>query len=155
VTIPNIPADPVIIYRIDTGEIVSTGGIQFIPELKDQQIAAAISPWGAEEYALIEGESDPETQYVIPTNQGPLIAHRPSLIVSVNKSIIIANGTDAAILTGLPSPCEIIQDSGEPEEQRVIVTGGGFLFTAENPGVYKFKIERFPFLPLELEFTAT
>jgi hypothetical protein len=149
---------PIAIYDIQTGEIKSTGGIQFDVDLKAAQIFAALTPWGGSEVcSLYEGLEDisAESSYVTILDGIPSITPRPPLRVSQNKTEVVANGTDSITLRGLPDPCEMVQDPGEPEESRVTVEGGGFVFTAETPGVYRFRIERFPFVPLDLEFTAT
>ena len=148
----------VTIYRRDTGEIVQYSA--FSCEDGDHiheadNINARLDFFGHETHSVITEPCDRFSEYVVQSDNGPMIVPRPTLRISVDKTAIVANGTDAATIRGLPSPCEMIQDPGEPEEQRVNVTGGGFVFTAENPGTYQFRIERFPFLPLNLEFTAT
>ena len=87
----------------------------------------------------------------------PVIVRRQNMRVSVKdgKKTLVANGTDTVELTGLPNPCTIVQDPGEPEETSHEVTGGGFVFSAETPGKYQFRVDRFPFLPFSIEFTAT
>jgi hypothetical protein len=35
------------------------------------------------------------------------------------------------------------------------VSGGGFVFIADDPGVYSVEVSRWPFLPFLIEFTAT
>jgi len=148
----------VTIYRKDTGEIVqhsifSCEDGDYFHEADN--INARLDFFGSETHGIITEESDRFSQYVLFSNGMPLIMSRPSLRVFVSKISLIANGSDSIILSGLPIPCEMVQDPDEPEEQRVTVYGGGFIFTAENPGKYQFRIERFPFLPLDLEFTAT
>lgn len=157
-TINNLPTDPVAIYRIETGEIVSVGGIQFVPEFKEQQISAAIAPWGADSHALVEGEASADSHYVSVLDEQATVTDRPELIVIIedDKTTIQADGVDETTLTGLPNPCEIILDAPDPtvETQRIEVTGGGFIFSAETPGVYTIEVIRFPFLPWKVEITA-
>jgi hypothetical protein len=148
----------VTIYRKDTGEIVQYSS--FSCEDGDyfheaDNINARLDFFGSETHGVLTEVSDKLSEYIVPSNDGPVIQSRPALRVVVNKTTLVANGTDSIVLSGLPIPCEMIQDPGEPEEERVTITGGGFIFTAENPGKYQFRIERFPFLPLDLEFTAT
>lgn len=149
------------VYDLLTGEIISTGGIQFDDDLKEVQIAAALAPWGVETCGLYEGmaEASKETQYVAVLDGVPALVDKPELLVFIenDKTTILADGVDETTLTGLPDPCEIIIDDPDPtvETQVVEVTGGGFVFTAEDPGVYSIEVVRFPFLPWIVEITAT
>lgn len=148
----------VTIYRKDTGEIVQYSAFScedgdYVHEADN--INARLDFFGHETHAIIAEPCDRFSEYVVSTSNGPIFAPRPTLRLNVSKTTIVANGVDSSTIKGLPSPCEIIQDPGDPEEQKITVTGGAFIFTAENPGTYHFRIEWFPFLPLDLEFTAT
>lgn len=143
------------VYRKDTGEIVQTGMFSCDDDFVDMNFAARINFYGGETHDVIDTAADPNTQYVASLNGEPILTSRPILRVSVTKTTLLADGTDTIVLSGLPAPCEVVQDPGEPEEERITVQGGGFVFSAETPGKYQFRIERFPFLPLNLEFTAT
>jgi hypothetical protein len=132
--------------------------MQFDAGFDEIQISAALAPWGGPESCGVymgSGDSSKEANYIVPVDGVPSIIPRPILRVSLSKTEVVANGIDSITLRGLPDPCEMIQDPGELEESRVTVEGGGFVFTAETPGTYRFRIERFPFVPLDLEFTAT
>jgi hypothetical protein len=145
------------IYKKHTGEIVQCSYFDCPDDI--EQVARSFYGrlifFGSEDHDFIESESDPSIHYVVISQGEASIFPRPNLQVSANKTTLISNGVDSVTLGGLPNPCEVVQDPGEPEEERITVTGGGFVFTAENPGKYQFRIERFPFLPLDLEFTAT
>jgi hypothetical protein len=148
----------VTIYRRDTGKIVqysafSCGDGDHIHEADN--INARLDFFGSEEHSWVDSPSDIFLEYVLSVNGVPIVTPRPNLRVKVNKTTLVADGVDSITLSGLPIPCEMVQDPGEPEEQQFTVTEGGFVFTAEDPGKYQFRIERFPFLPLDLEFTAT
>jgi hypothetical protein len=148
---------PVTLYRTDTGEIVSTGGILLIAEFRDTQISAALAPWGSDSHALLEVASHPDTQYVQVLDGIDTVIDKPELAVMIDKTEILADGDDAAILTGLPNPCVIILDDPDPTVETTMteVFGGGFEFAAATPGVYTLEVRRFPFLPWHAEITAT
>jgi hypothetical protein len=147
---------PISIYDVRTGEIVATGGILLLPDFRDQQIAAALAPWGDTSHALVEADSDPGTQYIQTLNGIATVVAKPELAVSIDKFEILADGIDIATLTGLPDPCEIIIDDPDPtvETMTAEVSGGGFEFAAETPGVYTIEVRRFPFLPWSVQIVA-
>jgi hypothetical protein len=47
-------------------------------------------------------------------------------------------------------------DDSDPgvETQTFAVEGGGFVFSADDPGVYTVEVRRWPFVPFKVEFTA-
>lgn len=146
------------IYKISTGEIVSSGGVMFDPDQKQNQIACALAPWGSETHALVESGSDAATQYVQVLAGVPTVVDKTPIQVALDKTTIMADGADIATLSGLPDPCSILIDDTDPltETTTVNVTGGGFTFSTEDPGTYTFEVRgRFPFLPLKVEITAT
>lgn len=151
---------PIAVYDLQTGEIKSTGGIQFDADMKDVQINAALAPWGGFEVCgLYEGveTASPETQYIAVLDGVAVLADRSPLIVEVDKTTLVADGIDSITLTGLPDPCDIIIDDPDPlvETSEETVTGGGFVFVADDPGVYTVEVRRWPFLSFKIEFTAT
>lgn len=148
------------IYKKATGEIVQYSyfdcpdDIEFIAKNHYGRLLF----FGVEEYDFVDAKSDPATQYVAILDGQQIVAERPDLVVFVenDKTTIQADGVDETTLTGLPDPCEIIIDDPDPtvETQRIEVAGGGFIFAAENPGVYTIEVIRFPFLPWKVEITA-
>jgi hypothetical protein len=76
---------------------------------------------------------------------------RPEFQFVYNGLQITANGEDTFIMTNLPAlPCKItIEDIGEFE-----TSDGEFGFPTSIPGIYKIKIECFPYITKELEVTA-
>jgi hypothetical protein len=143
------------VFNKHTGKIVQSGAFSCDEDFVDMNFAVKVDFYGGADHDVIDAPADDLANYVVMVDNVPSIVPRPILRVSLNKTEIVANGTDSITLRGLPDPCEMVQDPGEPEESRVTVEGGGFVFTAETPGVYRFRIERFPFVPLDLEFTAT
>lgn len=148
---------PTVIYAVDTGEIKSTGGIDFYEGFEELQMAAAAAPWGAETHAVAMGDGTPEGHYVATLDGVRVVAERSPLIVEVDKTTLVADGIDSITLTGLPDPCDIVIDDPDPlvETSEETVTGGGFVFVADDPGVYTVEVRRWPFLPFKIEFTAT
>ena len=150
-------ATPTVIYRKSTGEIISTGGVQFEDGHRDAQIAAALAPWG-DDYAITEGVGNADLDYIAIIDEQAIVAERSPLIVYTegNKVTLAADGEDSIVLTGLPNPCEIIIDDPDPdvETEIISVSGGGFVFMADDPGVYTVEVRRWPFLPFKIEFTA-
>ena len=145
------------IFNKSTGEIVQYSYFDCPDDVEQvgRNHYARLLMWGIDTHDFIEEFSSPSTHYVVFELGVWKIIPKPPLRVIANKLTLVANGTDSITLTGLPNPCSVISDPEEPEEERMTVDGGGFIFTAENPGKYRFRIERFPFLPLDLEFTAT
>lgn len=147
------------IYKISTGEIVETGYFACHEEDVEINFAFKADMWGGNDYDVVDAPADPQTQYVAIIDNREIVADRPELIVDIqnDKRTLVADGEDNIILTGLPDPCEIIIDASDPdvETETVTVTGGGFVFIADDPGIYTVEVRRWPFLPFEIEFTAT
>lgn len=61
-----------------------------------------------------------------------------------DKTEIRADGTDMAVLDGLPDPCTVVID-GQPHT----VTGGRLELTAAYKGTYCVEINQFPLMPYE------
>lgn len=149
------------IYRKDTGQIVQYSFFSCADDI--EQIArnhyGRLMFFGAEDHDFIDAPSDPAKHYVVTLGEEKVIAERPDLVVFVedDKTTIQAGGEDETTLTGLPDPCEIFLDDPDPtvETQRIEVTGGGFIFSADDPGVYTIEVRRWPFMPFAIEITAT
>ena len=149
------------VYRKDTGEIVQYSNFMCGEDIEQisRNFFGRLQFFGATDHDYVEFPSDPETDYVAVMGEQVVIAQRPELIVFVedDKLEIRAGGEDSTTLTGLPDPCQIIVDDPDPavETQTYDVTGGGFIFEADDPGVYTIEVRRFPFLPFKIEITAT
>lgn len=147
-----------IIWKTDTGEIVSSPRYAVSDEFKEAMLLSALAPFG-DDYSAMEttAQVDPASHHIHTVRGVPEVAARPAMriLIKNGKTTLVANGVDTVELTGLPNPCTIVQDPGEPEETSYEVTGGGFVFSAETPGKYQFRVDRFPFLPFSVEFTAT
>jgi hypothetical protein len=74
---------------------------------------------------------------------------RPEAPTEPNKLTIIANGDDLFILTGLPIPCTVTVDNNTYE-----IDDGEFGFPTTISGIYKVKVESFPYITKEWEVIA-
>lgn len=145
------------VYRKDTGQIVSTGLLSCEDEVLDINFALRADQFGGADHDIIDAPADPELTYVVMMAGEAGLADRPALQVTLDKTEIAADGEDVATLTGLPNPCSIIIDDTDPLTETTVaeVTGGGFEFVTQDPGVYTFEVRgRFPFLPLKFTVTA-
>lgn len=151
----------VTVFKTATGEVVSStrhtsdGDENF----KALVIANILTTWG-DGYGVAEGDANPTDEFYVQfLDETAIIVRKPDLIVHVedDKTTIESGGEDYTTLTGLPDPCTIIIDDPDPgvATQEIEVTGGGFIFEADDPGVYTIEIRRFPFLPFRMEITAT
>ena len=116
----------VTVYRKDTGEIVQYSA--FSCEDGDyfgeaDNINARLDFFGSDPHGIILEPCERFSQYVTFAQGEPLIVDRPVLRVSLSKPTLVANGTDSIILSGLPNPCTVIQDPGEPEEGVITLPG--------------------------------
>lgn len=144
------------IFDKNSGAVSASLHYATTEEFKSTLIANALASL-PDTSGIVEGFGDPSTHYVTTIRGEPALVPRQNMRISLKggKKTLVANGTDTVELTGLPNPCTIVQDPGEPEETSHEVTGGGFVFSAETPGKYQFRVDRFPFLPFSIEFTAT
>lgn len=145
------------IYRLSDGKIVSKGTVSATSDMIDAQLAVNLGIWGADDHGIVASDADSERHFVGTLGGEPTVMDRPPLVVKIDRTEIEAGGVDEAILTGLPDPCEVVIDDPDPTVETTVaeVTGGGFIFAADNPGTYTIEVRRFPFLPFKVEVTAT
>lgn len=146
----------VVVYKVDTGEIVDSGYTSVADDAKQAMLDARLAPWGADTHAVLTEYGTAAGHYVGTLGGQPTVMDRPPLVVQVDRTEIDAGGIDEAVLTGLPDPCEIIIDDPDPTVETTVaeVTGGGFIFAADSPGTYTVEVRRFPFLPFKVEIVA-
>lgn len=148
------------IFKKDTGEIVQYSNFMCQDDIEQisRNFFGRLLFFGADTHDYVELPSNAETDYVAVMGEQVIVAQRPDLVVFVadDKTTIQAGGEDSTTLTGLPDPCQIIVDDPDPavETQTYEVTGGGFIFAADDPGVYTIEVRRWPFLPWKVEITA-
>jgi hypothetical protein len=147
------------VYRKDTGLIVQYSEFycQEDEEFVQKNFDIRVQMFGADEHAYIATPADPAAHYVITLDEQAFLVDRPPLIVQTDKISLTADGIDSITLTGLPDPCDIIIDAPDPDVETTVteVTGGGFIFIADDPGIYTVEVVRWPFVPFKIEFTAT
>lgn len=96
----------------------------------------------------IGSEADDSSHYIVNDTPVPLAA-QPAVL---DKTSIIADGVDAATLSGLPNPSTVTLLNDYTE---TIVTDGTLVFTADVPGKYRLKVDAFPYLDTEFTIDAT
>lgn len=145
------------VFLRESGQIVSKGYYAHGDEGAGFQMAAIEALWSPEGHGVVLGEADPALHYVVTLRDEPILVPRPEMRIDVDRTGVQAGGTDFAVLTGLPDPCEITVDPDAADAEATVyqVAGGGFEFAAEHAGTYAVEIDRFPFLPLRIEFTAS
>lgn len=100
--------------------------------------------WLSDEYSVLaQGESlyplpAPSWNYYLLEGQ---VLERQPLTLSM-PSPILANGIDEAVITGVPTPCEVTWPDGEVTE----VTDGLVRFSVDLAGSYTFKFDSIPHL---------
>lgn len=97
---------------------------------------------------VIEGTSDPYLDYVDIGNK--TIKKRPKMSLTIDKTSILANGSDAVTIKGIPD--NAIARVGTHE---VTITDGTLTFTTDMPGEYTICLECFPYLEEEVTINAT
>jgi len=100
----------------------------------------------ANEVNVMEGMADDETQYV----DNGVIADRPSMNLSVDKTTITANGTDEATISNIPSGA-----TATCEGESLTIDDGELVFTADMAGTYTITFECWPYLDEEVTINAT
>jgi len=98
--------------------------------------------------SVIEGEANDITQYIL----DGVVTDKSAMSLSTDKITITANGVDASITTGLPNPSNIYINR---IKQEISIIDGVLEFTVDTPGIYKIRIESFPYLDYIFEVTAT
>jgi hypothetical protein len=86
-----------------------------------------------------------EADYVV---DGQLVP-RPVADIQIDRTEILADDKDMAIVTGLPVPCVVLVD-GEP----VTVEDGRLEMTSDMPATYSIVFDQFPVMPWSAEVIA-
>ena len=69
---------------------------------------------------------------------------------SPSNYLIVANGTDEAIISGIPAGAQVQWPDGQTD----IVTGGEIRFSVDLPGTYTFRFTAVPYLDKEVTIEA-
>ena len=82
-------------------------------------------------------------------DDGVIVARLPMSLITTNTPIN-ANGTDEAIISGIPAGVQVQWPDGQTD----IVTGGEISFSVDLPGTYTFRFTAVPYLDKEITIEA-
>jgi hypothetical protein len=145
------------VFLISNGEVRACTHHSCDPDFKPVVLENILNFWGADEYGIIEADSDSTIHYIGTSGGSPARLDRPPVPYVIDKTTLVAGSGDFVTITGLHIPCTIVVDDPDPlvETATHTVEDGGFEFEPETPGVYVIEISHFPFLPARIEITAT
>ncbi|HWM82936.1 MAG TPA: hypothetical protein VNQ56_12820 [Pseudolabrys sp.] len=83
--------------------------------------------------------------FVIETDGVPEIVQRPLLDLVLSRASIIADGADAAVLTGVPAGASGTIDDGTSRSQ-FVGDGEPIEVQADHPGTYRVFVECWPYM---------
>jgi len=86
-------------------------------------------------------EADPALHYVVFAGSEAHIRDRPALAILIDKTAILANGVDAAIISYLPTASVVVVNDVEQ-----VVSGSTFTFKTYIAGTYVINITSLPHL---------
>lgn len=85
---------------------------------------------------------------------GDLIV-RPLMPHAIDRTTIIADGEDMMVIAGLPEPCTLHFTDHLGDVDIVECDDGAAEISAVDPGHHRLRIEAWPYLPLDITYTAT
>ena len=112
--------------------------------------SAAASQAEAGEGVLVGVTANPMTQYV-DTSSNSVVA-RPSLILSIDKTTIVADGVDTATITGIPANATFAIPS---RKLSGVISDGVLEVTSNVAGAFDVIVELFPFRVWKATIVAT
>jgi len=129
------------IYDKITGQIIRA--ISISPQMKDIQVSV--------DEAYIESDAYyfQTEHYVSLTGSEPKLTLKQAMAITCDKSVIQSNDEDVVTIEGLPDDCQVTI-----EGDTYTVTDNVFELTVPLPGIYNITIEKFPFLPKEVQIEA-
>lgn len=86
-------------------------------------------------------EPDPENDYI----SGGVLVARPSFSLALSKSTIVADGTDKANLTGVPSGAVVTMERSGGGSRSATADGTTVEITATMPGNYVVTVSKWPY----------
>jgi len=126
----------IIIYNEATGRV-----FQNAATLEDN-----VEAYLSEGQKFILGEANSDTHYVVDNG----LAIRPIMPCLINKTSIIANNIDAAIISNLPNPSTVYVDG-----QTLIVEDGTLSIKVGTIKKYPVRVMSFPYLDWEVTIHGT
>lgn len=94
---------------------------------------------------------DVRTHYI----SGSDVLVRPSFSLALSKSTIIANGTDKATLTGVPSGATVTMDRIGGGSRSAVADGTTVEIAASLPGSYVLTVSKWPYRDEVFTLAAT
>ncbi|WP_044563843.1 hypothetical protein [Azospirillum sp. B4] len=125
----------------DAGRIHAFGTLSVPDALVDQNVAAQ----ARDGLAAMLGSGHPDTDYV----RDGAILPRPPLPATADKAEVVADGTDAVAISGLPAGTIVTLDG-----QSATAEGGTMDITTTLPGRHQVFVSCWPYRDLTLEITA-
>lgn len=95
-----------------------------------------------------EGVADPRLQFF--NLEMDQLQDRPVMPVDVSKLVIDADDLDEALITDIPQGAEVFLDDELIED----FEGSTLEFTSPMSATYNIRIEKWPYLPVDLEIVA-
>lgn len=86
---------------------------------------------------------DAETQWIDPATE--TVTERPVLTLAVDKTVICADGVDAATIAGIPEGATVRLGSTAHT-----VSGGALRFASPLPGAFLLRFDAFPYRDAEI-----
>jgi hypothetical protein len=139
-----------LIYDATTGEIVGTC-LQGRDGPFDDQPGRAHIAFEAED--MPDGTASVLAQgyYVDLSGAAPAMAARPIMSISLDKTSVVANGTDEATFTGVPVGATVRIDGGETFP----MLNETLLFSSDTVGTYKVTFSSWPHVDASFTIEAT
>ena len=122
-------------------------------------VAGTCQPWVARLHAPInEGNAlvwlldDPKVGQDLDAYHfdGAAVQRRAILPIGVSKAVIAADDADEAVITGIPEGATVTVDGVALDG----FAGGELVLTSAMPATYTVQVEKWPFLPFEVEIVA-
>jgi len=137
----------IVVYNVITGEITS---VRDVPEsMMSIQAQEGQSYLELGDYKLSDEFDVRMDDYVDTTMGVSRIVCKPEITSSFDKVVIQADDVDTATINDLPDDCQVTI-----EGDTYTVTDNTFELTVPLPGIYTITIEKFPFIPKEVQIEA-
>ncbi len=124
---------------------ISTGQVRWQIEASDENMLQQ-SMLG-DDFGVYSGQVDGNLYYIDHTSQ--TVLPRPEFTLTVDTSVI-ANITDEAVITGIPSGTSVTW----PDGVVTVETDGQVELSTDTPGLYRFTFELWPYQLKEITIEA-
>ena len=127
-------------------EFNESGAIEVISTVPDRDWATLGNPLNQQIVLDSQANASSAKNYV---DNGQL-KDRQGFELLLSAAQIVANGTDEAIISGIPSGVQVEWPDGQTD----IVTGGEIRFSVDLAGTYTFRFTAVPYLDQEVTIEA-